>query len=142
MHALSRPNDQRRTPYDMFLFGMVTNGPRGLSQLLTPMEENVEDLDMYGIDWEDLENPELIENFLERSADEDEHDEGVNDLEGLHLPAHMANVVCNPPFCPLSDDQIDILFQQLSTQVDVQSRDMLVQRGVWIQALDILNGLL
>ena len=98
MHALSRPNDRRRTPYDMFLFGMVTNAPRGLSQLLTPMEENVEDLDMYGIDWEDLENPELIENFLERSADEDEHDEGVNDSEGLHLPAHMANVVCNPHF--------------------------------------------
>ena len=138
LHKMSLPNDRTRSPYDMFMFGMITNGPRGISHLIQLDDaDDVNNLKLYGVDWDGVNNPELMEHLLERSAVEHQYDNAGDDT--LRLPNHMANVVCDPPENPFSPEQIDYLFQQLCATVDLTTRDMLLRHTIWDTALHVLN---
>jgi hypothetical protein len=53
----------------MFFFGMIQNGPRGLGPILnsTPSEEEIDDITQYGVDWEDLDDPQIVAHHLEHN---------------------------------------------------------------------------
>ncbi|KAJ7836220.1 hypothetical protein B0H13DRAFT_2240031 [Mycena leptocephala] len=48
-HQLTIRRQRERSPRDLFLFGMLREGPRGISSFLTPDEEVIEDLNEYGM---------------------------------------------------------------------------------------------
>ncbi|KAJ7789349.1 hypothetical protein B0H14DRAFT_3094951 [Mycena olivaceomarginata] len=68
---LSSVNRDALDPRDLSLFGMLREGPRGISSFLAPgEEEEIENIDEYGIDWEVNEEPELVAHLLEHNPHE------------------------------------------------------------------------
>ncbi|KAJ7136326.1 hypothetical protein C8R43DRAFT_851749, partial [Mycena crocata] len=101
-----------------------------------PAEEEIEDLNEYGVDWEVNEEPELIAHLLENNPHERSQ---MNDdpFASSSTPANLSEVLCDPPNCPFSPAQLQLLDSRLGTQVDLFSRNMNVRRLVWRLALDI-----
>ena len=133
---------RNETPRSMFYFGMVERGPRGLAWLQgeedpawLQEEEDVGDIASYGIDWEEADDPQLMQHLLENNPHELE-DTGAT---GVGLPPRMNEVVCDAPDAPFSQDLIDRLDEALAEHVNLQSEDMGVRRLVWEEALNICN---
>ncbi|KAJ6492155.1 hypothetical protein C8R45DRAFT_825673 [Mycena sanguinolenta] len=127
------------SPRDLFLFGMLREGPRGISSFLAPEEEDIEDINEYGVDWEVNEEPELICHLLEHNPHE--HATNNDPFASAGTPANLSEVLCDPPGCPFPPAQLSILDQHLSTSVDLFSRNMNVRRTVWVRALEVARGI-
>ncbi|KAJ6568473.1 hypothetical protein B0H19DRAFT_938976 [Mycena capillaripes] len=141
-HQLTVRRQRERSPRDLFLFGMLREGPRGISSFLMPEEEGIEDINEYGIDWEVNEEPELAAHLLENNAHERTTNETNNDpFASASTPANLSEVLCDPPGCPFTPAQLHILDQHLSTSVDLFSRNMSVRRTVWVRALGIARDI-
>jgi hypothetical protein len=132
-HQMEIRGERTRSPRDMFLFSQVQDGPRGIQHLVpTPPDEIVDDPALYGIDWEVIDNPLLMNHLLEYNPQE--WDDKNPFTAG---PPNMSEVRCEPPNCPFTDNQVDYLDESLSLRVDVHSQSMQVRRLVWIEALSI-----
>jgi hypothetical protein len=122
---------RQRSPKDMFLFGMVEDGPRGLPVFKEPIDEDVEDIASYGVDWDDIHNPRMIAHHnIHNNAD----------IAGHHNP-----FITHQPECPTVvlvpeancsstlhwlDNQLEVLPYFLNGGMD--SRHLL-----WVTALDM-----
>ena len=131
-HRLSIRGERQRSPRDMFLFGMIQNGPRGLAGIPEPELEEVIEAGVagYGIDWEALDDEQVrihhdIANPNERFAD--------NPFI-THEPEHLSNIEVHEPNCPLSPEQLDHLDSQLNT---IHSHTMEGYRLQWVIGLRI-----
>ncbi|KAK6984522.1 hypothetical protein R3P38DRAFT_3425221 [Favolaschia claudopus] len=138
-HQLTVRRKRERSPRDMFLFGMLREGPRGISAFLTPEEEGIEDINEYGVDWEVSHEPELVAHLLENNP----HEQMVSNdpFASASTPANLSEVLCDPPNCPFTPAQLQLLDQHLAASVDLFSRNMNVRRLVWIRALEIAGGI-
>ncbi|KAG8703576.1 hypothetical protein FRC08_002756 [Ceratobasidium sp. 394] len=106
---------------------MLEHGPRGLDYLV-PAEPDIppEEVDNYGIDWDEIENPGLMEHFFEHN-----HAESLDSDQG---------VVVEAPDIPLAADLENAIQQELLHRgVSLVSRDMLVRRRIWEVGLEILE---
>ncbi|KAK7050085.1 hypothetical protein R3P38DRAFT_2504292 [Favolaschia claudopus] len=123
-HQLTVRGQRERSPRDLFLFGMLREGPRGISSFLAaPQEEEIEDLNDYGVDWEVNNEPELVAHLLENNPHE--RVEGETDpFASSTTPANLSEVLCEPPNCPFTPAQLQVLDSRLSAQVDLFSRNM------------------
>jgi hypothetical protein len=101
---------------------MLREGPRGISSFLAPgEEEEIENIDEYGIDWEVNEEPELVAHLLEHNPHE--RFEPDNDpFAPSSTPANFSEVLCDPPNCPFTPAQLQLLDSQLSADVGLFSR--------------------
>jgi hypothetical protein len=45
----------------MFFFGMIQNGPKGLHLI----NDNIDDVQSYSIDWDDYDNDNILEHHFE-----------------------------------------------------------------------------
>ncbi|KAG5649579.1 hypothetical protein H0H81_003004 [Sphagnurus paluster] len=54
-HIMSIRNERQRSPRDMFVFGIIQNGVRGMID-----NNNDLDLDSFGIDWDDYDDPTVL----------------------------------------------------------------------------------
>jgi hypothetical protein len=60
-HNIRFDAERTRSLRDMFFFGMIENGVRGFNSALEVLDDDeIDDLDAYGVDWDDLNNPDLI----------------------------------------------------------------------------------
>lgn len=152
LHPLKVRGERRRSPYDRFIFGTIEHGPCGISNFLAAEDkddEDVDDLEAYGVDWEVHNNAALMAHLLERCKEEegatilsrDDNSMGGVTQQSRGWPVRMANVPCKPPNNPFSEVQIHILLERLTQVTDVYSREILVRRQVWIAALRIINEL-
>ncbi|KAJ7898331.1 hypothetical protein B0H14DRAFT_3573704, partial [Mycena olivaceomarginata] len=134
-HQLTVRRQRERSPRDLFLFGMLREGPRGISAFLMPEEEGIENINEYGIDWEVNDEPNLVAHLLESNP----HERATNSdpFASASTPANLSEVLCDPPGCPFTPAQLLRLDEQLSTSVDLFSRNMNVRRLVWVRALQI-----
>jgi hypothetical protein len=123
-HVMRLQHQVNEAPRDMFLFGL-TRRPIGIQ------EDDVGDVDQFGIDWEDLEDEELIQALQERA--ENPFDD--------YAPDRMNNVPCEAPDCPLSMDQVQGLKRVLYVEFDMDTHSMDVWRQIWIRALTLCRGL-
>ncbi|KAF8715322.1 hypothetical protein AX14_012616 [Amanita brunnescens Koide BX004] len=85
-------------------------------------EDDVGNVDEFGIDWEDLEDEELIQALQERAK---------NPFDDYVLDT-MNNVPCHAPDCPLSMDQVQGLKRALYAEFDMDTHHMDVWREIWI----------
>ena len=137
-HHLNIHGERSRSPRDIFLFSMLQDGPRGIQQLLATPEEEVADPASYGIDWEVADNPVLMQHLLHHNPQD------WDDDSPFHVgPTTLSEVKCEPPNCPLSDEEVEHLRRELGAngQVDLRSRSMLHRRLVWIEALAVCHEL-
>ncbi|KAH7911441.1 hypothetical protein BJ138DRAFT_1006568 [Hygrophoropsis aurantiaca] len=134
-HSLQIRGERTRSPRDIFLFSMIEDGPRGIEALLAPPEEEVDDLATYGVDWDVINDPVLMEHLRLHNPHEQDNNNPFSSG-----PATLSEVPCEPPNCPLHLDQIIELDQQLAHRVDTMSRNMQIRRLVWQEAMDICAG--
>ncbi|KAL0564160.1 hypothetical protein V5O48_017893 [Marasmius crinis-equi] len=98
LHPLRLTQEQDCSPWELFLFSQVRDGPHGISLQPTPPEEDVQDLASYGIDWEDMNDRTLYDHHLKS----EEHEESLVTHNDLAVPANLNHVPCEPPNCPFT----------------------------------------
>lgn len=135
-HKMQLKGERTRCPRDMYLFSFVQDGPRGIERIMDPIADEVEHPELYGIDWEAAADEQLMNHLFDQNPQEWE--EGNPFTTG---PSHQAHVPCEPPNCPFSDEQICWLDNTLALRVNLGSDDMVVRRGVWIEALSLCSQL-
>lgn len=108
---------------------MLQDGPRGLAERM-----DAEDVDLarYGVDWEALEDEQLMHHHAMHNDAEPEY----NPFTG---PPQLSEVICEGPDSPLTADQVVWLDTQLRLRVNTGSRNMHVRRQVWIEAYKMCN---
>jgi len=113
---------------------MIGDSPRGLNGPRQNREgdqdglEGVEDISLYGVDWEDMDNKVLMEHHHQ-------HNPIQLDNPFSTGPATLSEVVCTPPDCPLPAESITQLSIYLTQFANVDSRSMLIRRTIWREAL-------
>ncbi len=125
--------ERAASPRELFTFGMVRHGPRGIAHILNQPgdSEVVDDVGSYGIDWAAINDPVLMahhhaHNSIPRSQ---------NPFATAESPEHLSEVLCEPPTCPLSPLQLRSLNGYLAQACALGARDMLVRRHTWVTAL-------
>jgi hypothetical protein len=132
-HHLRIKGQRERSPRDIYMFSLLQDGPRGIQTLLAqPVEEDIGDPAAYGIDWDVADDPALMDHLLESNPQD-----WVNSNPFSNAPAEFSEVICTPPRCPFTFNQVQDLDAQLQARVDVNSRNMQVRKLVWLEALAI-----
>ncbi|KAJ3764789.1 hypothetical protein FB446DRAFT_656121 [Lentinula raphanica] len=97
-----------RSPEDMWGFDMLARGLRGDS--LDDFAMSDEELEVFGVDWEALEDRELLRLLRQNYA----HEEGFNTWLGRHgPPQHLNQVDVDPPSGPMSAADIQLMDEEL-----------------------------
>lgn len=142
-HGMNLPQGQRsgRSPIDLYLFGTLENGTRGFATIDLAYDEDPE---RYGVDWEDMDDRELMNNMLRRG--EEARVQAPQAFENVPNPPpnvfvhpyanppHWSRVVVESPHtCPLTDEEkqsLEELIRAHALDVSMDSR-----RTIWIDAL-------
>jgi hypothetical protein len=129
-HKLQIRGERTASPREMFFFGMMQQGLRGM--------EDVDNFATYGVDWDDYTDASFMRNLQDANPGD------AADVNTFSIPEHIATVHCEPPNCPLSPDELRILDVELRNRVGqaYHSRDMTSRRAVWAAALDITTGII
>ena len=73
-HLIHIRDEPRASPRELFLFGMVRHGPRGIAPI-GPQEDEVDDLSNYGVDWDVLADANLMRHHFEHNPGAPEGDQ-------------------------------------------------------------------
>ncbi|KAF8137870.1 hypothetical protein K438DRAFT_2120177, partial [Mycena galopus ATCC 62051] len=130
-HDLQICGERTRSPHDIFLFSQLQDGPRGLERMVSPLEEEVEDLSTYSIDWDVRDNLTLMPHHLLKNPEEWDKCSPFSTE-----PQDLSEVPCDAPDSPFSDEQISYLDRELAAIVDLTSRSMTVRKLVWQHAFE------
>ncbi|KAJ7068442.1 hypothetical protein C8F01DRAFT_978820 [Mycena amicta] len=130
------------SPRDMFFFGMIENGLRGFDDLGAPdAEDDVENLEEYGVDWEELHNQDTLAHHNENNPDEDQTAEALQNPFSNDGPHRLSHVEVSEPPCPLSEEDLVQLNTYLETHPHMNSRSMNSRRVLWKDALSFVRNL-
>ena len=121
-HVMRLKGQKNRAPRDMFLIGLRK---RLAVDDVVREEDGVEDVGQFGIDWDSLEDEELIRELRER---------GENPFDD-YAPDHMNEVPCEAPDCPLTGLQVEELDNILQEELDRDMDEVAVRRAIWICGL-------
>lgn len=123
--------NRNSSPYKQFFYSLVRDGPRGL--MPTPPDEDIDNLEHYGIDWQANEDEELMAHLIENNPHK-----SASDNAFTVKPTQLAHVPCEPPNCPLTPEQITYLDATLAQHVNLQSHSMNnTHRITWRVAFNI-----
>ncbi|RDX47058.1 hypothetical protein OH76DRAFT_1355006 [Lentinus brumalis] len=132
-HRLHIRGEQAASPRELFMFGMVRHGPRGMDIMPDPVNEPVDDPASYGVDWAVLENEALMRHHAESNLAPAA--ERSRPFAPASQPEHLNQVTCDPPRCPLTPAEVGNLNAHLAHHFDLGCRDMLMRRRLWTAAL-------
>lgn len=125
----------------MFFLSMIEDGPRGLNGPRQNRGEDVNEIDdgedvyLYGVDWEAMDDDELMDHHHQ-------HNPIHLDNPFSSTPTTFSEVICAPPDCPLSAESVAQLNVYLAQFLDLSSHDMVVRRSLWREALQACNQIL
>ncbi|KAJ3872646.1 hypothetical protein F5051DRAFT_338978 [Lentinula edodes] len=128
-HRVSQRTGPARSPEDMFVFDSLVNGIRGedLGQFAMTDEE----LEVFGVDWEGLQDETLLRTLRSHYADE-----GSGSWLGRRgPPPNLNEVAVDPPSALLTPEQVTFLDQQLQHYIRLPREQEVVK--LWIDALAI-----
>ncbi|KAF8835015.1 hypothetical protein BDN67DRAFT_913746 [Paxillus ammoniavirescens] len=100
-HTMAIRGERQRSPRDMFFFGMLQNGLRGTALLAD--DEDIGDVQAYGIDWEDYDNDTILAHHDTSNAMEAD---SVENPFFTHQPQHLSNVEVPSHNSPLTAAQV------------------------------------
>jgi hypothetical protein len=121
LHKMQIKTERSRSPTDMFAFGMLQSGPRGLDLRPEPdLTERVEHINEYGVDWDVHRSRRLMRHLRENNPNAN------HAAQTFQLPVHMARVDCEPPNSPFTASQMQHLRDELSRRArhSVHQHDM------------------
>lgn len=136
-HKIRFDNDRTRSPRDLFFFGMIENGLRGFDAgpEAAVDDDDVEDIDAYGIDWEELHNADIMAHHTEHNADEEVNQDALENPFANDGPHKLSHVEVREPLCPFAPEHVQLLDAHLALNPHSESRNMNSRRAVWIEAL-------
>ncbi|KAK0463322.1 hypothetical protein IW261DRAFT_1554182 [Armillaria novae-zelandiae] len=110
-HPLTIPHQMTHSPTDLFVFGMMEKGVRGLDDIMGNNEEEEElpseqDLDSFDIDWNDYDN-DIIHSHHDANNICDS-DDAYNPFD-THRPEQFSHVEVESVECPLTHIQVEHL---------------------------------
>lgn len=133
-HTVGLRGQRGRSPRDMFFFGMLEKGHRGIQ-----VEANLTDDEIvgYGIDWEAIGDPRIRTHHNDSDANPEHSDDrdDQNILSSFARPERFSVVEVNSPNCPLTPEQVHWLDSQLLSYPFSEIRTMEAYRLRWITAL-------
>jgi hypothetical protein len=131
-HRISIRDERQRSPRDMFFFGMLQNGVRGMDARFIAGDDEVDDFQEYGIDWEAFDEDYVRQHHnMANGADE------ADNPFVIHPPQQLSDVQVPEVNGPLTDAQIQQLDNQLIMLPHCSSYTMDSCRLLWIDALHI-----
>nr|VWP01207.1 Myo-inositol-2-dehydrogenase [Ganoderma boninense] len=137
-HKIATPGERQRSPRDMFFFGMVQLGTRGLERA----DENIGNPVEFGVDWDALDEPQILDHHdAANGIDQNSTDNHQPNPFLPHQPRTLSEVNVPDTPCPLSQLQLEALGSFLDTLPSIGSRKMEDRRLVWIAALRFCNNL-
>lgn len=135
-HTIALRGERQRSPKDMFIFGMIEEGPRGLSYLKEPVDEELDDFSSYGVDWTEIDNSRILNHHDEQNRPDAAA--GVSSNPFLtHQPEHPTEIIVPEANCPLTAEQLNYLEGQLSTLPYFGDESMDARRLLWVTALEL-----
>lgn len=143
-HKLRLPGGGQQSPHQMFTFGMVAHGPRGVQHMVraAPVDEEVEDPDSYGVDWEVHDDEDVMRHILENNP-HDTHDAAdTHPFATSATPYQLSDVPCVPPNCPLTPAQVQLLDGELAGSNNLLLRSESAHRLLWIRALSLCSAIM
>ncbi|KAJ3817840.1 hypothetical protein F5880DRAFT_1492290 [Lentinula raphanica] len=127
-HRITQRDGPSRSPEDMWGFDMLVHGLRGNS--LDNFSMSDRELEDFGIDWEDLEDEDLLESLRHNYA----HEENTNTWLGQHGPPPILNEVqVDPPVGTMTIEEIQVLDSLLQPISRDSSTDAVA--NLWCTAL-------
>ncbi|KAJ3001057.1 hypothetical protein NUW54_g6678 [Trametes sanguinea] len=134
-HRLHIAGEQAASPRELFMFGMVRHGPRGIEHIVNAADDVLEadDVTSYGIDWDVNDDPVLMAHHQTHNGAATEVDQGFGVTLG---PAELSEVTCDPPRCPLTAREVILLDTHLAHHFDCSMRGMEGRRILWLAALE------
>ena len=134
-HKLQIRGERQRSPRDMFFFGILQEGVRGVTRHTIPLDEHIpaQDLPSYGVDWEAIGNRSLMTHHSLHNP----NDLQTNPFLVASTPSQLSVVICDPPNCPFSVEEKQWFFHSLihDSSIDLASRNMTMRRLTWERAL-------
>jgi hypothetical protein len=131
-HKLGMRDRRSCTPNEMYFFGMIQEGPRGIG-LVDDVPPSREDLAVYGVDWEILNDQQIRTHHDEANGTNPAVDDVIFDNPFQRAPEHFPHVEVEEPWCPLSAAEVDYLDAQLNWD----EGNAISYRLRWVIALDI-----
>lgn len=129
MHKMQLTGESNKSPTDMFVWGMIRHGIRGLVE-----EENLVDEEQYGIDWEALDDANLMEHYMNR------HPEDVVNVDTFVPTPSTFSVVevhdAHSPFGGYAENALDDTLHRFGL-LNSGARDILHYRERWIAAMEL-----
>ncbi|KAL0565068.1 hypothetical protein V5O48_016964 [Marasmius crinis-equi] len=146
-HNLRLVRQRDRSPEDFYFFGILEEGLRGPEGVMDAEgvfqwledEENVGELAAYGVDWEDLADPNLLRHHSTNNPNQ-----YVNfDALRTRQPEHLSLVeipAFDSPFT--TQEEANIFEEALIVMPEYYSRDMEDRKVLWVYAMDLLGNIL
>ncbi|KAJ3860300.1 hypothetical protein EV359DRAFT_49372, partial [Lentinula novae-zelandiae] len=120
-HRISQRCGPACSPEDMFVFDSLVNGVRGndLDQFTMADEE----LEVFGVDWEGLQDETLLQNLRMHYS----HEGSGSWLGRRDPPPDLNEVAVSPPSALLTQAQVIFLNQQLQHHVHLPREQEVIQ---------------
>ncbi|KAJ7613058.1 hypothetical protein FB45DRAFT_981820 [Roridomyces roridus] len=135
-HRIQMRHSTNRSPTDMFVFDMYANGVRG--DRLPPEEEDlaIEELEVYGIDWQGLRE----DGVLHSQAQNNSVSEGSSSWVGnIGPPPDLSQVVVQPPPGFLTGDEAAHLYSSFAPLFGSADTNEII--SLWTHALTYVRVL-
>ncbi|KAG6852689.1 hypothetical protein C0991_009875 [Blastosporella zonata] len=132
-HVLSIRGERQRSPKDMFVFGMIHNGVRGLEVGAEPSP--LIDLSEFGIDWDDYNSHHLREHHDSHNTPDGDP---LNPFQ-MHLPHYLSHVEVPQPASPFSVAHFECFVNHIGPLQAVASRNMISRRQLWTSTLQLCH---
>ncbi|KAL7283531.1 hypothetical protein ACG7TL_002965 [Trametes sanguinea] len=141
-HRLHIAGERAASPRELFMFGMLQHGPRGIEHVLDAAGDDLVDGDTsdYGIDWDVIDDTALMAHHLSHNPSST-IDNPVHPFGQAVGPDRLAEVVCDPPGSPLTVAQAALLDTHLAHHCDLTTRNMQVRKLIWTVALHFCRQL-
>jgi len=137
-HTLARRGGHHQSPNQMYLHGMLRHGLRGVAI----EEEEPEDIDTFGIDWDDLERSNFrTHHDLHNQLNTEESTGGNSNPFVIAHPTHLSHIFVDDPRCPFTDEQVQIFSEQVARLPYFSADDMHSRRLLWIDSLRLATVL-
>ena len=133
-HKMQLKGEENKSPIEMFLIGMVERETPGVREWINQQEQAVEDLPNYGVAWEDL-GDQVARNVMQ---------DGQNQMpfEIDNRPELLHEVTCEPPGCPLSAGEKQILDATVAREYGTNKyRSMPERTLIWDRAFELSRTL-
>ncbi|KAJ8514850.1 hypothetical protein ONZ45_g7659 [Pleurotus djamor] len=121
LHKVTIRGGGERCPREMFLFGLVEFGERGMDHFARTQPDDDDDLDVVAVDEEEIDLAEFDDG---EGNGEDLPAATTSNAFDNAVPERYNVVVCDEPDCPLSPLQIQELDFQLSLVADRRTESM------------------